>query len=127
MTDWTEQGLDPGSVTPRRCGSRRSGRTGRCGGRRSSWLVRQGDDLYFRSVNGRGASWFRGVQDRHEGRIWAGGVEQDVRFVETDDRNDEIDTAYWAKYRHYPTIVPRIVRPEAQAATLKLMPQAPGA
>lgn len=25
------------------------------------WLVRQGDDLYVRSVNGRGAAWFRGM------------------------------------------------------------------
>src|SRR3954453_12156208 len=76
------------------------------------WLVREGDDLYVRSVNGRDASWFRGVQSRHEGRIWASGIEQDVQFVETDDRNDEIDAAYRAKYRHYPSIVPSIVKPE---------------
>ncbi len=35
------------------------------------WVVRHGDDLYIRSVNGRTASWFRGTQVRHEGRIWA--------------------------------------------------------
>ena len=87
------------------------------------WLVREGGDLYVRSVNGREASWFRGVQDRHEGRLWAGGLEKDVTLVETDDLNDEIDAAYWAKYRRYPSIVPRIVRPEAQAATLKLVPR----
>jgi len=87
------------------------------------WLVRQGDDLYVRSVNGRDASWFRGGQDRHEGRIWAGGLEQDVTFVETDERNDEIDAAYWAKYRRYPSIVPSIVAPAARAATLKLVPR----
>jgi hypothetical protein len=33
------------------------------------WVVRHGDDLYVRSVNGRESSWFRGAQDRHEGRI----------------------------------------------------------
>jgi uncharacterized protein DUF2255 len=33
------------------------------------WVVRHGDDLYVRSVNGRGSSWFRGVEVRHEGRI----------------------------------------------------------
>ena len=30
------------------------------------WVVRHGDDLYVRSVYGRGSSWFRGVQMRHE-------------------------------------------------------------
>jgi hypothetical protein len=37
--------------------------------------------------------------------------------------NDEIDAAYWDKYRQYPTIVPSIVRAEAQAATLRLDPR----
>jgi hypothetical protein len=26
------------------------------------WVVRVGDDLYVRSVNGRSATWFRGAQ-----------------------------------------------------------------
>jgi hypothetical protein len=87
------------------------------------WLVREGDDLYVRSVNGRGAAWFRGVQDRHEGRLWAGSVEKDVQLVEADDRNEEIDAAYQAKYRRYASIVPSIVKPEARAATLRLVPR----
>jgi hypothetical protein len=36
------------------------------------WVVRLGDDLYVRSVNGRTSGWFRGTQVRHEGRIRAG-------------------------------------------------------
>ena len=40
------------------------------------WVVRLGDDLYVRSVNGRTSAWFRGTQVRHEGHIQAGGVEQ---------------------------------------------------
>jgi hypothetical protein len=35
------------------------------------WVVRQGDDLYVRSVNGRTSSWFRGAQDRHEAHVRA--------------------------------------------------------
>ena len=31
------------------------------------WVIRHGDDLYVRSVNGRTSSWFRSVQVRHEG------------------------------------------------------------
>lgn len=86
------------------------------------WVVRLGNDLYVRSVNGRDAAWFRGVQSRHEGQIRAGDLARDVSFVEVNDLNDEIDAAYWDKYRQYPTIVPGIVRPDAQAATLRLVP-----
>ena len=88
------------------------------------WVVRHGDDLYVRSVNGRTAAWFRGTQVRHEGRIWAGGVEKDVLLVETDDMNDEIDAAYRTKYHRYAaSIIDAIVSPQARAATLKLVPR----
>jgi hypothetical protein len=49
------------------------------------WVVRIGDDLYVRSVNGRTSAWFRGVLTRHEGRIQAGDVEKDVAFIEQAD------------------------------------------
>ena len=88
------------------------------------WVVREGEDVYVRSVNGSGSSWFRGAQIRHEARISAGGVEKDVSLIETDEVNDEVDAAYQSKYgRRYPTIVPSIVAPEARAATLKLVPR----
>src|SRR5437016_7521154 len=82
------------------------------------WVVRQGDDLYVRSVNGRGSSWFRGAQARHEAHVQAGGVDKDVLLVETDDADDELDAAYRAKYRRYAeSIVGSIVSPHARAAT----------
>jgi hypothetical protein len=88
------------------------------------WVARHGDDLYVRPVNGRTASWFRGAQARHEGRIRAGGVDKDVRLVEMADSNDEIDTAYRTKYRRYaPSIVESVVTPKARDATLKLVPR----
>jgi hypothetical protein len=94
------------------------------------WVLRVGDDLYVRSVNGRMSSWFRGVQERHEGRIEAGGVEKDVTFAELDAAdavNDEIDAVYRGKYRRYAAgIVNSILTPQARAATLKLTPCAPG-
>lgn len=87
------------------------------------WVVRHGDDLYVRSVNGRTAAWFRAAQARHEGRIWAGGIEKDVLLVETDDMNDAIDAAYRAKYHRYAkNIVNSVMTPGARAATLKLVP-----
>jgi hypothetical protein len=88
------------------------------------WVVRHGDDLYVRSVNGRMASWFRGTQDRYEAHIQAGVVDKDVLLVETDDVNDEIDAAYRTKYHRYAaSIIDAIVSPQARAATLKLVPR----
>ena len=88
------------------------------------WVVRLGDDLYVRCANGREGAWFRGTQTRHESRIWAGGVEKDVTFVEETDSgiNDKIDEAYLTKYDHYPQWVAPMVTPKVQAATIKLVP-----
>ena len=89
------------------------------------WVVRHGDNLFVRSVNGRTAAWFRGAQVRHESHIHAGGVDKDVLLVETDDLNDAIDTAYRTKYRGYAAnIVNSDLTPQARAATLKLVPRA---
>ena len=55
------------------------------------WVARHGDDLYVRSVLGRSGHWFRGAQERHEGRIRASGVQQDVTFVDAGrDVDDEV-------------------------------------
>ena len=86
------------------------------------WVVRNGDDLHVRSVNGRGSSWFRGAQVRHEGHIRAGGVDKDVALVETDDVNDEVDAEYRTKYGRYAaSLIDPMTSPEARAATLKLV------
>jgi len=88
------------------------------------WVVRHGDDLYVRSVNGRTSSWFRDAQDRHEAHIHAGGVDKDVLLVETDDINDEIDAAYRTKYHRYAaSFITPVVSPQARATTLKLVPR----
>ncbi len=90
------------------------------------WVVRLGDDLYVRSVNGRTGAWFRGTQVRHEGHISAGGVEKDVTFVDVgDDLGDQLDAAYRSKYRRYADrIIGSIVTHEARSASIKLVPLA---
>jgi hypothetical protein len=92
------------------------------------WVVRLGDELYVRSVNGRTSAWFRGVQVRHEGHIRAGGVDKDVTFVEADPGiNDQIDAEYRTKYRRYAaSIISHITSPEARSAMIKLVPRSPG-
>ena len=90
------------------------------------WVVRVGDDLYVRPVNGHVSGWFRGTQIRYEGHIEAGGIDKDVAFVgvdASDPVNEQIDAAYWEKYPQYPQYVPPVLTPEARAATLKLVPR----
>jgi len=94
------------------------------------WVVRDGDDIYVRSVNGRTAAWFRAAQARHEGHIEAGGIEKDVTFVDVDTADDvekQIDSAYRGKYRRYAaSTVNTTLTVEARAATLKLVPRVAG-
>jgi hypothetical protein len=91
------------------------------------WVVRHGEDLYVRPVNGRTSGWFRGTQVRLEGHIRCGGVERDVSFVSVDaadEVNAAIDAAYGVKYRRFPkSWVDAVLTPEAKSATIKLQPR----
>ena len=81
MTTWTSEELNKiGTAEELLIASAR--RDGTLRNPVTIWVVRLGDDLYVRSVNGRTATWFRGAQTRHEGHIHAGGVDKDVTFVE---------------------------------------------
>jgi hypothetical protein len=90
------------------------------------WVVRDGDELYVRSMYGRAGAWFRGTQTRRQGRIHSGGVEKDVSFVIGVDPalHDRIDTAYRRKYRRYgDRIVGGVVNPASRDSTIKLVPR----
>ena len=124
MTAWTSEELKKiGSAEELQIASLR--KDGSLRSMRIIWVVRVGDDLYVRSVNGRTSDWFRGVLDCHEGCIRAGGVEKDVAFVEESDPmvSDQIDAAYEAKYRRYASIIPSINSPTARAAAIRLVPR----
>ena len=128
MTTWTGDELDKvGSAEELRIATLR--RDGTLRNRVTIWVVRVDDELYVRCANGRDGAWFRGVQTRHEGRIWAGGVEKDVTFVDEPDSgiNDQIDTAYLTKYGRYPQYVAPMVTAKVRAATIKLIPRGTGA
>jgi len=125
MTTWTSDELNKiGNAEELQIASLRSD-----GSQRNPvtiWVVRVDDDLYVRSVNGRGSAWFRGTEVRHEGHIRAGGVDKDVAFLEESnpDINEQIDAAYRTKYRRYATsIVNTTLTPAARAATIKLVPR----
>jgi hypothetical protein len=89
------------------------------------WVVRLGNGLYVRAVNGRKGTWFRGTQVRHEGHIRAGRLEQDVGFMDADPAlNEQIDEAYRSKYRRYSMrIINTILTPQARDSTLRLLPR----
>lgn len=89
------------------------------------WAVRQGDDLYVRSVKGRDGKWYRDTQERHEGQIRARGVQHDVTFVDAAaDVHDAVDAAYRTKYRRYAgSILNSVLTAEARASTTRLVPR----
>jgi hypothetical protein len=124
MTQWTSDQLDKfGKAEEVQIAS--VGRDGKLRKPVTVWAVRHGDDLYVRSVRGRDGHWFRGTLERHQGRIRAGGVQQDITFVEADHNiDDAIDAAYRDKYRRYAgRILESVLTPEARSSTLKLVPR----
>ena len=115
MSGWTSEELTKiGAAEELRI--RSLGRDGTLRSPKIIWVVRHGEDLYVRPVNGRTSGWFRGTQVRQEGHIHCGGVDKDV--------NTAIDAAYRAKYRRYPaSYVDAVLTTEAKSATIKLRPR----
>jgi hypothetical protein len=63
------------------------------------WVVRVGDDLYTRSVNGPDAAWFRGTRTTRHGQLSAGALTTDVDFVDAvGEADSEVDAAYERNY-----------------------------
>jgi hypothetical protein len=124
MTQWTIDQLDKigGAEEVRIASVRRDGTLRKPV---TVWVARHGDDVYIRSVRGRSGHWFRGAQDTKQGRVRAGGVQQDVTFVDADpDVSDEVDAAYRAKYRRYAgSILNSVLTPGARSATIKIVPR----
>ena len=93
------------------------------------WIVRHGDAVYIRSVNGTTAAWYRGVQTCHEGELNAGRLRRGVAFVEAGTHagegsglDDALDAAYRAKYGRSSSAVTRITGDVARATTLRVGP-----
>ncbi|MFG3029100.1 DUF2255 family protein [Streptomyces sp. NPDC048253] len=121
---WTDDELDRvGSDEELDVASQR--RDGQLSSWRTIWVVRVGDDIYVRSVNGPTSAWFRGTRARHEGRIEAGGVEKDVAFEDVDgESNDAVDAAYRTKYGRYSAnTIQRITSSIAGSTTMRLLPR----
>lgn len=123
MTAWTDAELNKiGNAKEMEIAPRRQDHT--LQKPRTIWVVRVGNNLYIRSWHGRNGDWYRGTRIRHEGHIRAGGVEKDITLVDIDsnDINNQIDAAYRDKYGRYSQYVAPMVKPEARATTMKLLP-----
>ena len=91
------------------------------------WVIRAGDDLYVRSWRGESGAWYRGVQERHQGHVRAGGVDKDVDFAAVDDEelDERIDAAYRSKYGRYgSSYVGPMTSGETRTTTLRVEPRA---
>ena len=91
---------------------------------RTIWVVGDGDRVFIRSTNGRGADWFRGATAAGAGQIRSRGTADDVRFTEVDDEADlaAADAGYRAKYGHYASIVDHFEEAGPRSATLEVHP-----
>lgn len=88
------------------------------------WAVRSGDDVFVRSVRGDTGGWYKALQADPVARIVAGNVVAAVEATTADRALDgAIDAAYRAKYGGG-SAVQAITAPKAQAATVRLLPQA---
>jgi hypothetical protein len=89
------------------------------------WVVRVDNNIYIRSYNGHSGSWYKSALMRHEGVIWAGGVEKNVKLIEVSDPDliDQVDAAYQSKYGRYPQFVAPMLTDDVRGTTLKLLPQ----
>ena len=91
---------------------------------RTIWIVGDGDRVFIRSTNGRGADWFRRALAAGAGQIRSGGTAYDVRFTEVGDEVDlaAADAGYRAKYGHYASIVDHLEEAGPRSATLEVHP-----
>jgi len=88
------------------------------------WAVRVDDSIYVRSAYGHDNPWFQRAMHSGQGRIQAGGVEQDVLFeVPEPDVSAAVPAAYHAKYDRYgPAIVGSVTSGDALGSTLRVVP-----
>jgi hypothetical protein len=87
------------------------------------WVVRHGDDIFVRSVNGPDGKWYREVRSTGAGQISAGGVDADVAVEAADQALDDgIDEEYRRKYGRSSVAVDHITSPAARSTTVRLLP-----
>ena len=87
------------------------------------WSVVVDGMLYVRGYNGQSSRWYQAALRQKAGRIITAGMIKEVTFEPVDGAiNDEVDTAYRAKYKNSPYLSPMIGK-RARSATVRVMPR----
>ena len=91
---------------------------------RTVWIVRVGDQLYLRSVNGPDAAWYRLTKTFRQSRIEA----RDVTWVDIDaagqpEAGPAVDAEYARKYQGATSAIAHITSPLARATTMRAEPR----
>ena len=127
MSAWSQDDLDRlGAAGEVEVSSvRRDGSLSRT---RTVWIVRVGDQLYLRSVNGPDGAWYRLTRASRQGRIEARGVVRDVTWVDVDaagqpDVDPAVDAEYARKYQGATSAIAHITSPLARATTMRAEPR----
>ena len=127
MTSWSQDDLDRlgGAGEVEVSSVRRDGSLSRT---RTVWIVRVGDQLYLRSVNGPDAAWYRLTRTLHQGRIQARGVARDVTWIDVNateqpDVDPAVDAEYARKYQGSTAAIAHINSPLARTTTMRVEPR----
>ncbi len=124
MSAWSQDDLDRlgGAGEVEVSSVRRDGSLSRP---RTVWIVRVGDQLYLRSVNGPDAAWYRLTRTFRQGRIQARGVARDVTWIDVNateqpDVDPAVDAAYARKYQGSTAAIAQINSPLARTTTMRV-------
>ena len=127
MSIWSQDDLDRfgGASEVEVSSVRRDGALSRA---RTVWIVRVGDKLYLRSVNGPDAAWYRLTRAFHQGRIEARGVARDVTWIDVNatgqpDVDSAVDAEYARKYQGSTAAIAHINSPLARTTTMRVEPR----
>lgn len=90
------------------------------------WSVPVGDRIFIRSYNGTAGKWYGPALATLRGKISAGGVEKNVRFVvvaaDDETTNQAVDASYRKKYAGSPYAVTMSEAP-VRTNTLEVVPE----
>ena len=127
MTTWSQDDLDRlgGAREVEVSSVHRDGSLSRA---RTVWIVRVGDQLYLRSVNGPDGAWYRLTRAFHQGRIEARGVARDVTWIDVNateqpDVDPAVDAEYARKYQGATSAIAHITSPLARTTTMRVEPR----
>src|SRR5919198_1560583 len=88
------------------------------------WVVQAGEEIFVRSIRGRGGGWYRRLRANPDGEVGDGAHAHPVRARPVEDAAtvEAVTGAYAAKYGDSPYVGP-LLTGEAADATLRLEPR----